>query len=85
MIRTGIPPRPETWGQLCGWYGPDPGPVTNMFFRALFGAGAEVTVRRGHLTMTPLTPVPAMRHGMRLHQMVLTTRSSSAARTPRTG
>jgi hypothetical protein len=26
---------------LCGWYGPDPGPVTNMFFRALFGAGAE--------------------------------------------
>jgi hypothetical protein len=41
VIRTGIPPRPETWGQLCGWYGPDPGPVTNMFFRALFGAGAE--------------------------------------------
>ena len=38
-----------------------------MFFRALFGAGAEVTVRRGHLTMTPQTPVPAMRRGMRLH------------------
>ena len=67
VIRTGIPPRPETWGQLCGWYGPDPGPVTNMFFRALFGAGAEISVHRGHLTMTPLTPVPAMRHGMRLH------------------
>lgn len=66
-IRTGIPPRPDTWGQLCGWYGPDPGPVTNLFLRALFGAGAEVTVRHGHLTMTPLTPVPAMRHGMRLH------------------
>jgi hypothetical protein len=66
-IRTGIPPRPETWHQLCGWYAPDPGPVTNLFFRALFGAGAEIAVRHGHLTMTPLTPVPAMRHGMRLH------------------
>lgn len=66
-IRTGIPPRPETWGRMCGWYGPNPGPVTSMFFRALSGAGAEVTVRHGHLTMTPLTPVPAMRQRMRLH------------------
>lgn len=67
-IGTGIPPRPaRDVGRLCGWYGPDPGPVTNMFFKALFGAGAEVTVRHGHLTMTPLTPVPVMRQGMRLH------------------
>jgi hypothetical protein len=49
-IRAGIPPRPETWGDLCGWYSPDPGPVTNLFTRALFGAGIEVTVRGGHLT-----------------------------------
>lgn len=26
-----------------------PGPVTNLFVRALMGAGADVTVRRGHL------------------------------------
>jgi len=66
-IRAGIPPRPETWGDLCGWYSPDPGPVTNLFTRALFGAGIEVTVRGGHLIAKPLTPLPAMRRGLRLH------------------
>jgi hypothetical protein len=66
-IRTGIAPRPEAWGDLCGWYGPDPGPVTNLFTRTLFGAGVEVTVHRGHLTLKPLTPIPAMRRGLRLH------------------
>jgi CubicO group peptidase (beta-lactamase class C family) len=66
-IRTDIPPRPEVWGELCGWYSPDPGPVTNLFIRPLFGAGAEVTVHRGHLMLKPLTPVPELRRGMRLH------------------
>ena len=66
-IRVRIPARPETWSELCGWYSPDPGPVTNLFTRALFGAGAEVTVHGGHLMLKPLTPIPAMRRGMRLY------------------
>jgi hypothetical protein len=66
-IRTDIPPRPDTWTQICGWYSPDPGPVTNLFTRAKMGAGAEVTVRRGHLMLKPLHPIPAIRRGMRLH------------------
>ncbi|HEU4528742.1 MAG TPA: serine hydrolase domain-containing protein [Actinomycetota bacterium] len=66
-IRTDIPPRPETWSEICGWYSPDPGPVTNLFMRALWGAGAEVVVRGGHLLLKPLTPVPALRRGMRLY------------------
>jgi hypothetical protein len=66
-IRTDIPARPETWSELCGWYSPDPGPVTNLSTRALFGAGAEVTVHGGHLMLKPLTPIPAMRRGMRLY------------------
>jgi hypothetical protein len=66
-IRTDIPARPEVWGELCGWYSPDPGPVTNLFIRPLFGAGVEVTVRGGHLVLKPLTPVPAMRRSLRLH------------------
>ena len=66
-IRTDIPVRPETWREICGWYGPDPGPVTNLFTRAVVGAGAEVTVRGGHLMLRPLTPVPAIRQGMRLY------------------
>jgi CubicO group peptidase (beta-lactamase class C family) len=66
-IRTHIPPRPETWREICGWYSPDPGPVTNLFMRALWGAAAEVVVRGGHLVLKPLTPVPALRRGMRLY------------------
>jgi hypothetical protein len=66
-VRSDVPQRPEVWRELCGWYAPDPGPVTNLFTRAFLGAGAEVTVRRGHLVLRPLTPVPALRRGMRLH------------------
>ena len=66
-IRTDIPARPETWGEICGWYSPDPGPVTNLFTRALWGAGAEVMVRAGRLMLKPLHPMPAIRRGMRLH------------------
>ena len=66
-IRTDIPVRPETWSEICGWYSPDPDPVTNLFTRALWGAGAEVMVRDGRLMLKPLHPIPAIRRGMRLH------------------
>jgi len=66
-IRIDIPPRPETWSKMCGWYGPSPGRVTNLFLRVLFGAGAEVVVRGGRLLLKPLTPIPAMRRGFRLY------------------
>ena len=67
IIRTDVPPHPEIWDEIRGWYGPDPGPVTNLFTRALMGAGAEVTVRRRQLVLRPLTPVPALRGGLRLY------------------
>jgi CubicO group peptidase (beta-lactamase class C family) len=66
-IRSDIPPHPEVWQQLCGRYSLEPGPVTNLFTRLFMGAGAEVTVRGGHLMLRPMTPVPALRRGMRLH------------------
>jgi hypothetical protein len=66
-IRIDIAPRPETWSEICGWYGLAPGPVTNLFLRALMGAGAEVVVQGGHLMLKPLTPIPAMRRGFRLY------------------
>lgn len=66
-VRTDIEPHPEIWSELCGWYGPTPGRVTNLFTRALMGAGAEVVVEGGALMLKPLSPVPAMRTGMRLH------------------
>ena len=66
-IRIDIAPRPETWSEICGWYGPAPGPVTNLSLRVLMGAGAEVVVQGGHLMLKPLTPIPAMRRGFRLY------------------
>lgn len=66
-LRTDLVPHPEVWADLCGWYGLAPGPMTNVFFRLLMGAGAEVRVRHRQLLLEPLTPIPAMRRGMRLH------------------
>ena len=66
-IRLDIPPRPENWSGICGWYGPAPGPVTNLPLRALMGAGPEVVVQGGHLMLKPLTPIPSMRRGFRLY------------------
>jgi CubicO group peptidase (beta-lactamase class C family) len=66
-IRTDLPARPETWAELCGWYGMAPGPLTNAFYRLAFGAGVEVAVRRGHLMLLPISPIPALRRGFRLH------------------
>ncbi|HEX5948717.1 MAG TPA: serine hydrolase, partial [Actinomycetota bacterium] len=66
-IPTGVPDHPEVWDEICGWYGFDPGPVTNLFMRAVFGAGIEVEVRRGHPVLRPLTPLPAMRRGLPLY------------------
>lgn len=33
----------------------------------MLGAGVEVVVRRGHLTIRGQTPIPAVRAGLRLH------------------
>jgi CubicO group peptidase (beta-lactamase class C family) len=66
-FRTDLAPRPEVWADLCGWYDLAPGPMTNLFIRLLMGAGVEVRVRRGQLLLQPLSPIPALRRGMRLH------------------
>jgi CubicO group peptidase (beta-lactamase class C family) len=66
-IRHDVPQHPEVWGDLCGWYGMDPGPLTNLFFRAVMGAGVRVSVRRDHLHLQPATPLPPMRDGYQLY------------------
>lgn len=66
-VRDDIAPHPEVWETLRGWYAPDAGPVTNLFARVGFGAGAEVAVRRDRLVLKPLTPVPGLWDAMVLH------------------
>jgi CubicO group peptidase (beta-lactamase class C family) len=64
--RDTIAPRPDVWSEICGWYGMEPGPRTNLFARLGFGAGVEVTVRHGQLLLRPLSLLPSIRRGFRL-------------------
>jgi CubicO group peptidase (beta-lactamase class C family) len=61
----GIPQRPERWHQLCGWYSLGPGVLTDPQPRML-GAGVEVAVRRGNLTLRGQIPLPVVRTGLAL-------------------
>ncbi|TNC18883.1 serine hydrolase domain-containing protein [Amycolatopsis alkalitolerans] len=63
-LRTDLPQRPEVWTKLCGWYSfrGSPRDVQKWFI-----AGAQVFVRRGRLTLRPLTPIPALARGLALH------------------
>jgi CubicO group peptidase (beta-lactamase class C family) len=65
-IRDDVAPRPDVWSEIRGWYGMEPGPLTNLFDRLAFGAGVEVTVRHGQLLLRPLSLIPSMRRGFRL-------------------
>jgi Beta-lactamase len=65
-VRTDVPEHPWAWRELCGWYSFGPGVLTDPQPRML-GAGAEVVVRRGHLTIRGQLPVPAVRRGLRLY------------------
>lgn len=61
------PDRPWLWRDLCGWYSFGPGWLTDPQPRMVLGAGVEVAVRRGHLTLRGQIPIPAIRRGLRLH------------------
>ena len=65
-VRTDVPHQPDTWTDLCGWYRPCAQP-TDMQARVMFGAGAEVFVRRGQLMVRALSPLPALYRGLPLH------------------
>jgi CubicO group peptidase (beta-lactamase class C family) len=65
-IRTDVPQHPELWPDICGWYGLDAG-LGDIRLRGMIGAGAEVFVRGGRLTLRYLTPVPVMYRGFPLH------------------
>lgn len=65
-IRTDVPQHPEIWGDLCGWYQLS-ARLTDLGLRSVIGAGFEVFVRGGELTLRGLSPIPAMYRGFPLH------------------
>ncbi len=64
VIRADVPHHPEIWADVCGWYS-FRGSLRDA--QKWFVAGAEVFVRRGQLTLRPVTPLPALARGMPLH------------------
>jgi CubicO group peptidase (beta-lactamase class C family) len=64
VIRADVPHHPEIWTGLCGWYS-FRGSLRDA--QKWFVAGAEVFVRRGQLTLRPVTPLPALARGLQLH------------------
>jgi CubicO group peptidase (beta-lactamase class C family) len=65
-VREDVAQRPDLWPELCGWYHV-PGSVADLRMRSIVGAGVQVLVRRGRLTVRCLNPVPALRRGVELH------------------
>ena len=65
-IRTDVPQHPEIWADLCGWYSRR-AQRTDMMAWSMVGAGVQVLVRRGQLTVRTLSPIPALFRGLRLH------------------
>jgi CubicO group peptidase (beta-lactamase class C family) len=66
-VRRDVAPQPQVWRELCGWYTPGPGILTDPQPRMLLAAGVEVVVRHGQLIIRGQLPIPAVRRGLRLH------------------
>ena len=65
-IRADVPHSPGIWADICGWYQPRAQP-TDMQAWSMAGAGVEVFIRRGQLTLRALSPIPALYRGFPLH------------------
>jgi CubicO group peptidase (beta-lactamase class C family) len=65
LPRPGIPEAPHLWHELCGFYGPRPGFMTNARVWMIFGGEAEVFVKDNHLAVRSL--VGPIRKGLRLY------------------
>jgi CubicO group peptidase (beta-lactamase class C family) len=65
-VRTDIPPRPETWPELCGHYEAT-GRLTDIRSRLMTGFGADVSASGDRLMLRLLTPVPGLLRGIQLH------------------
>jgi CubicO group peptidase (beta-lactamase class C family) len=66
VVRTDVAQHPQVWGDICGWY-PLAAPLTDLRARSMLGAGVEVYVRRGRLTLRAVHPIPALYRGFPLY------------------
>jgi hypothetical protein len=64
--REPVAERPHLWPELVGVYRPAPGPNTNFRLLPLTAGEVQVTVSKGRLVATALSPLPALRKGIPL-------------------
>ena len=65
-VREDVPQHPEVWPRICGWYSL-PASISDVRLRSIIGAGVQVLVRRGRLTVRCLNPIPTLWRGVELH------------------
>jgi hypothetical protein len=65
LPRPNILESPHLWPDLCGFYGPRPGPNTNARIWMGFGGEVEIFVKGKHLALRPL--IGPLRKGLILH------------------
>lgn len=63
--RVNVPQHPEVWDDVSGWYRM-PARLTDVRLRGMMGAGMEVFVEDGQLSLRFLTPIPALARGFPL-------------------
>ena len=67
LPRPEVAHRPHLWRELCGFYRPTRGFLTNFRNWELLGGEAQVTVRNKQLILRALSPLKALRKGLRLY------------------
>jgi CubicO group peptidase (beta-lactamase class C family) len=67
LPRPEVPHHPHLWQELCGFYRPAPGFLTNFRIWEIFGGEAQVTVRNKQLVLRTLGPLKSLRKGIPLH------------------
>jgi hypothetical protein len=67
LPRATVPDSPHLWSDLTGHYAPGRGLLTNVRPWQMTGGEVEVLVKKRQLVIRALSPLPALRRGLRLH------------------
>jgi CubicO group peptidase (beta-lactamase class C family) len=67
LPRTDVTESPHVWPELTGHYAPKPGVLTNSRIWQAAGGEVQVMVKDRHLVLRALSPLRALRKGLRLY------------------
>jgi hypothetical protein len=67
LPRPDIAESPHLWAELTGYYAPSPGFLTNLRAWQITAGEVQVLVKKRHLVVRALSPLPELRKGLRLY------------------